>query len=265
MSRRSTTLLLRRLALLALVSRARPRGAGRARRTRPARRRRRCQGADHDSGTIEVTTDENGNDTYTLADGGTTYTLEAGPPWFFRNNHPLKPYVGQSVTVDGEVAEGGTEVDVVAVNGTALREPGKPPWAGGWKVVGERIRAGRRRRPTASRRSSATASRRGSARRSRPRRRRGRARGLTLRLQMQHMRLGSRAGAHIVLTPWPPSSTDSICSATGEWRNGRRAGLRSRCRVSGVRVRPPPRPPTGGMGRGARIESSEGLPAPLGR
>ena len=90
------------------------------------------------SGTIEVTTDENGNDTYTLADGGTTYTLEAGPPWFFRNNHPLKPFVGQSVTVDGEVAEGGTEVEVVAVNGTALREPGKPPWAGGWKVVGER-------------------------------------------------------------------------------------------------------------------------------
>jgi hypothetical protein len=26
----------------------------------------------------------------------------------------------------------------VAVDGTRLREPGKPPWAGGWKVVGER-------------------------------------------------------------------------------------------------------------------------------
>ena len=90
------------------------------------------------SGTIEVATDENGKDTYTLRDGGTTYTLSAGPPWFFGNNHPLKPYVGQSVTVDGEIAEGTTDVDVTAVDGTALRESGKPPWAGGWKVVGER-------------------------------------------------------------------------------------------------------------------------------
>ena len=90
------------------------------------------------SGTIEVAADENGKDTYTLRDGGTTYTLSAGPPWFFGKNHPLEPFVGQSVTVDGEIAEGTTDVDVLAVNGTALREPGKPPWAGGWKVVGER-------------------------------------------------------------------------------------------------------------------------------
>ena len=41
------------------------------------------------------------------------------------------------MTVDGEVAEGSTDVDVLAVNGTALREAGKPPWAGGWKVVGK--------------------------------------------------------------------------------------------------------------------------------
>jgi hypothetical protein len=90
------------------------------------------------TGTIEVAADEDGNDAYTLTDGGTTYTLEAGPPWFFGNNHPLKPFVGQSVTVDGEAAEGSTEVEVVAVNGTALREAGKPPWAGGWKVVGKK-------------------------------------------------------------------------------------------------------------------------------
>ena len=90
------------------------------------------------SGTIEVASDENGKDVYTLTDGGTTYTLSAGPSWFFGKDHPLKPYVGQSVTVDGEVAEGSTDVDVVAIDGTALREPGKPPWAGGWKVVGER-------------------------------------------------------------------------------------------------------------------------------
>jgi hypothetical protein len=30
--------------------------------------------------------------------------------------------------------------------------------------------------------------------------------------------------------------------SSGEWRNGRRAGLRSRCPVRGVRVRPPPCP-----------------------
>ena len=89
------------------------------------------------SGTIEVAAGSNGNDTYTLTDGGTTYTLEAGPPWFFGADHPLKPYVGKSVKVEGEVAAGSTEVDVVSIDGVALREPGKPPWAGGWKVVGE--------------------------------------------------------------------------------------------------------------------------------
>jgi hypothetical protein len=90
------------------------------------------------AGTIEVAADENGKDSYTMTDGGTTYTLSAGPPWFFGNNHPLEPFVGQSVTVDGEVADGSTDVDVLAVNGTALREAGKPPWAGGWKVVGKK-------------------------------------------------------------------------------------------------------------------------------
>ena len=90
------------------------------------------------SGTIEVATDEDGNKSYTLTDGGTTYTLSAGPPWFFGNNHPLKPFVGQSVTVAGEIAEGSTDVEVLTVDGAAIREPGKPPWAGGWKVVGER-------------------------------------------------------------------------------------------------------------------------------
>lgn len=88
-------------------------------------------------GTIEASTDEDGNAAYTLADGGTTYRLEAGPAWFFGDNHPLKPYVGKNVTVVGERAEGSDEVDVISVDGTALRDPGKPPWAGGWKRVGE--------------------------------------------------------------------------------------------------------------------------------
>jgi hypothetical protein len=88
------------------------------------------------NGTIKATADADGETAYTLTDGGTTYTLEAGPPWFFGADHPLKPYVGKSVRVEGEVAEGSTEVEVISVDGVALREPGKPPWAGGWKVVG---------------------------------------------------------------------------------------------------------------------------------
>ena len=90
------------------------------------------------NGTIETSTDADGKAKYTLADGGKVYTLKAGPAWFFGDAYPLKPFVGQSVTVVGEVAEGTTEVDVESVNGTALRAAGKPPWAGGWKVVGER-------------------------------------------------------------------------------------------------------------------------------
>lgn len=89
------------------------------------------------SGTVVSSTDENGKTTYTLTDGGTTYTLHAGPPWFFGHAYPLESYVGHDVVIDGEVAEGSTDVEVRTVDGTALRAPGKPPWAGGWKAVGE--------------------------------------------------------------------------------------------------------------------------------
>lgn len=91
------------------------------------------------SGTIETATDAGGKKTYTLTDGGKTYRLDAGPPWFFADGaYPLDKYVGESVTIEGEIADGSDEVDVISVNGTALRDPGKPPWAGGWKAVGER-------------------------------------------------------------------------------------------------------------------------------
>ena len=88
------------------------------------------------TGTIQLATDADGHETYSLQSGGKTYTLEAGPAWFFGDKYPLKKFVGQSVTIDGEVAAGSTEVEVDSVNGTALRASGKPPWAGGWKVVG---------------------------------------------------------------------------------------------------------------------------------
>jgi hypothetical protein len=90
------------------------------------------------SGTIEQAAAAEGRSEYTLADGGTTYVLSAGPPWFFAaGEHPLDPFVGESVTIVGEHAEGSNEVDVISVNGLALRAEGKPPWAGGWKRVGE--------------------------------------------------------------------------------------------------------------------------------
>ena len=90
------------------------------------------------SGTITTGTDADGETEYRMHSGGTTYVLEAGPKWFFGDDYPLKPFVGKNVTIVGEVAEGSTEVDVASVDGTRLREPGKPPWPGGWKKVGER-------------------------------------------------------------------------------------------------------------------------------
>jgi hypothetical protein len=91
------------------------------------------------NGTIESAAGENGKTEYTLTDGGKTYTLSAGPKWFFADGqYPLDKYVGKSVKVEGEVAQGSTDVKVISIDGTALREGGKPPWAGGWKVVGER-------------------------------------------------------------------------------------------------------------------------------
>lgn len=89
------------------------------------------------SGTVTAATDADGNPTYRVSSGGTTYTLDAGPPWFHGDNHPLKQFVGDAVTIVGEIAEGSTEVDVATVDGTPLRAAGKPPWAGGWKTVGE--------------------------------------------------------------------------------------------------------------------------------
>jgi hypothetical protein len=90
------------------------------------------------SGTVTTGTEEGGEAVYRIQSGGTTYVLEAGPKWFFGDDYPLKAYVGKNVTLVGEVAEGSTKVDVVSVDGTRLREPGKPPWAGGWKQVGEK-------------------------------------------------------------------------------------------------------------------------------
>jgi hypothetical protein len=89
------------------------------------------------TGTVSAVTDSSGQTTYTLVGDGKTYTLDAGPPWFFGDDHPLKPYVGKSVSISGQSAAGSTEVDVLSVGGAVIREPGRPPWAGGWMRVGE--------------------------------------------------------------------------------------------------------------------------------
>jgi len=88
-------------------------------------------------GTVGTRTTVDGDTEYTLTVGSTVLTLEAGPSWFYGDKHPLKPFVGKSVTVVGEQATGSTEVDVRSVDGIVIRSAGRPPWAGGWKVVGK--------------------------------------------------------------------------------------------------------------------------------
>lgn len=88
-------------------------------------------------GTVGTRTTAGGEVEYTLTVGSTTLTLDAGPAWFYKDKHPLKPFVGKAVTVVGEQAQGSTEVDVRSVDGTVIRAAGKPPWAGGWKRVGK--------------------------------------------------------------------------------------------------------------------------------
>lgn len=90
------------------------------------------------TGTVTKVTDQDGETVYELTSGGTTYTLDAGPAWFMGDDHPLASRVGHTVTIVGEVAAGATEVEVQTIDGTAVREGGKPPWAGGWKAVGEK-------------------------------------------------------------------------------------------------------------------------------
>jgi hypothetical protein len=90
------------------------------------------------SGTVATATDAKGRPTFSLSSGGKTYELDAGPSWFWGANNPLAKFAGKSVTITGETHVGSTEVDVQSVDGTAIRAAGKPPWAGGWKVVGEK-------------------------------------------------------------------------------------------------------------------------------
>jgi hypothetical protein len=86
-------------------------------------------------GTIVAATGAGGGVSYTLSVDGKTLRLSDGPPWFWGDKDPLEAYVGKTVTIVGE--QQADEVDVQSVDGTAIREPGKPPWAGGPNVVGK--------------------------------------------------------------------------------------------------------------------------------
>ena len=90
------------------------------------------------TGRVGTRTDEDGDPVYTLTAGGTVYDLHVGPPWWWGEEHPLKSLVGTSVVITGERAEGSTDVDVFTADGKTVREAGRPPWAGGWKAVGEK-------------------------------------------------------------------------------------------------------------------------------
>lgn len=88
------------------------------------------------TGTVASSLDGKGRATYTMVVGGVTWELSAGPKWFWGANNPLAAYVGKSVEVTGTYHAGETELDVATVDGKAIRAAGKPPWAGGPKVVG---------------------------------------------------------------------------------------------------------------------------------
>ena len=88
-------------------------------------------------GTIQQAIDDQGRPTFTLTVDGKTWDLSAGPSWYWGDKNPLKAFVGKSVTVVGSYHDGDTELDVESIDGTALREGGKPPWAGGPWVIGE--------------------------------------------------------------------------------------------------------------------------------
>lgn len=89
------------------------------------------------TGTVGVRTDAKGRPEYTLTTGSIVRVLSAGPPWFYGDDNPLEAYVGKQVTVVGTQRDGADEISVGTVDGKAIREPGRPPWAGGWKAVGK--------------------------------------------------------------------------------------------------------------------------------
>lgn len=89
------------------------------------------------TGTIVAGTDAKGRATYEMTVETVTWELSAGPKWYWAGSNPLAAYVGAEVEVAGTYREGSHDLSVATINGTAVRAAGRPPWAGGPKVVGE--------------------------------------------------------------------------------------------------------------------------------
>jgi len=89
-------------------------------------------------GLISKTTDAEGEASFTMTANGKTYQLEVGPPWWWGANNPLASKAGGVHDVTGEVEGSSNEIDVLSIDGTAVRQPGRPPWAGGPKEVGSK-------------------------------------------------------------------------------------------------------------------------------
>ena len=49
-------------------------------------------------GTVQKTTDDKGRPAFTMTVDGKTWTISAGPPWFWGDKNPLAAFVGKSVT-----------------------------------------------------------------------------------------------------------------------------------------------------------------------
>jgi len=88
------------------------------------------------TGTVASSEDAKGRAVFTMAVGGVTWELSAGPRWFWGANNPLAAFVGKTVEVAGTYHAGENELDVDTVDGNPLRTAGRPPWAGGPKAVG---------------------------------------------------------------------------------------------------------------------------------
>jgi hypothetical protein len=98
------------------------------------------------TGSLTSRTTTDGETTYVLQTGAGDLVLEVGPPWFWGADHPLAPFVGQTVTVTGLQMPGSDAFAVFSINDHVIRGPGRPPWAGGPHAHGQLPMSG----PTAS-------------------------------------------------------------------------------------------------------------------
>jgi hypothetical protein len=90
------------------------------------------------TGVVGSRTDDTGRTVYTLTVGSVVYDLKLGPPWWWGDTHPLQVHMGKSTEIVGMQPEGRDVIHVRSVAGEQLRGAGRPPWAGGWKLAGER-------------------------------------------------------------------------------------------------------------------------------